>query len=186
MQSRYGRGKTERISLFLRSTFDNFFFKRKFQHHLYGSSTAMNVRMSIWGFEFGRSLHGKVGGSTGGSGAQLEAQWSITARGSPFQEGSSHMSTSQFQTSNSQRKICRLGKRSSVISDGCNSIKVVLWVVCVWGMEHLRVLKNHVCHNCPVSEVKGSTFEFSVTSIWALPVRVGGSKPLPEWFGALF
>ena len=134
MQSRYGRGKTERISLFLRSTFDNFFFKRKFQHHLYGSSTAMNVTMSISGFEFGRSLHGKVGGSTGGSGAQLEAQWSITARGSPFQEGSSHMSTSQFQTSNSQRKICRLGKRSSVISDGCNSIKVVLWVVCeVWS-----------------------------------------------------
>ena len=74
MQSRYGRGKTERISFSSVSTFDNFFFKRKFQHHLYGSSTAMNVRMSIWGFEFGRSLHGKVGGSTGGSGAQLEAQ----------------------------------------------------------------------------------------------------------------
>ena len=33
---------------------------------------------------------------------------------------------------------------------------------------------------------KGSTFEISVTSIWALPVRGGGSKPLPEWFGALF
>ena len=32
---------------------------------------------------------------------------------------------------------------------------------------------------------KGSTFTFSVTSIWALPVR-GGSQPLPGWFGALF
>ena len=161
MQSRYGRGKTERISLFLRSTFDNFFFKRKFQHHLYGSSTAMNVRMSIWGFEFGRSLHGKVGGSTGGSGAQLEAQWSITARGSPFQEGSSHMSTSQFQTSYSQRKICRLGKRSSVI---WAALWMVLYqsgmMVCVWGMKLLRVLKNQVCHNCLVSEVNTLDMHF--------------------------
>ena len=39
---------------------------------------------------------------------------------------------------------------------------------------------------CLTCAGKGSTFEFSVTSIWALPVRVGGSKPLPEWFGALF
>ena len=33
---------------------------------------------------------------------------------------------------------------------------------------------------------KGSPTELSVTSIWALPVRGGGSKPLPGWFGALF
>ena len=39
--------------------------------------------------------------------------------------------------------------------------------------------------NC-LAGTKGSTFEFSVTSIWALPVRGGGSKPLPGWFGALF
>ena len=40
--------KSRKNKLFLRSTFDNFFFKRKFQRHIYGSSTAMNVRMSIW------------------------------------------------------------------------------------------------------------------------------------------
>ena len=33
---------------------------------------------------------------------------------------------------------------------------------------------------------KGSPTELSVTSIWALPIRGGGSKPLPKWFGALF
>ena len=33
---------------------------------------------------------------------------------------------------------------------------------------------------------QGSPTEFSVTSIWALPVRGGGSWPLPEWFGAIF
>ena len=134
MQSRYGQGKAERIS-----------FSSALLLTIFSSRENFNVIFMVpqqqwmWGclygrFEFGRSLHGKVGGSTGGSGAQLEAQWSITARGSPFQEGSSHMSTSQFQTSNSQRKICRLGKRSSVISDGCNSIKVVLWVLSeVWS-----------------------------------------------------
>ena len=78
MQSRYGRGKTERISfssallLTIFSSRENFNVIFMVSH--YGFSTAMNVRMSIWGFEFGRSLHGKVGGSTGGSGAQLEAQ----------------------------------------------------------------------------------------------------------------
>ena len=33
---------------------------------------------------------------------------------------------------------------------------------------------------------KGSTTQISVTGIWALPVRGGGSKPLPGWFGATF
>ena len=96
----------------------------------------------------------KVALGRGGSGAQLEAQWSITARGSPFQEGSSHMFTSQFQTSYSQRKICRLVKRSSVIWDGC-CCTLVLYQSWVGGMELLTVLKTRcvIIVQCPVSEV---------------------------------
>ena len=37
-----------------------------------------------------------------------------------------------------------------------------------------------------INMIKGSPKKVSVTSIWALPVRGVGSKPLPGWFGALF
>ena len=36
------------------------------------------------------------------------------------------------------------------------------------------------------SDGKGSPPQIHAGGIWALPVRVGGSRPLPGWFGALF
>ena len=37
-----------------------------------------------------------------------------------------------------------------------------------------------------VSRYKGSPTQIHAGGIWALPVRGGGSQPLPGWFGALF
>ena len=51
---------------------------------------------------------------------------------------------------------------------------------------------NHLTHLISISGLssqeiaKGSPFQFVPTSMWALPVWEGGSKPLPGWFGALF
>ena len=44
------------------------------------------------------------------------------------------------------------------------------------GLDSCACLSHH----------KGSPFQLVTTSMWALPVWGGGSKPLPGWFGALF
>ena len=66
------------------------------------------------------------------------------------------------------------------------------YALCVRHMCFFRLLnwflfQHNLLHCvCVPSGSKGSPFQLVTTSIWALPVWGGGSKPLPGWFGALF
>ena len=55
------------------------------------------------------------------------------------------------------------------------------------GRTQVLLLESWGSSHCVLGQaVKGSPMKNSVKGIRALPVRGGGSKPLPGWFGATF